>query len=174
MQLQHLGGAEPRLVAEQLGQVADAGAGGRVAGGLAEQHHLAGVGPHQPEQHLDDGGLARAVGPEQPDDLAAADLQADPVHGGAPAVALAQAGAPGGGRRREVGDQLRRGPERRVAGRGAQRSPRATARTSSASSGPATTVSSPSATQTTAASVRSRVVSTVARSPATSSVAVVT
>jgi hypothetical protein len=48
----------------------------------AEQPHLAGVGGDQPEDHVQGGGLAGAVGAEQADDLAGADREADAVHGG--------------------------------------------------------------------------------------------
>ena len=47
VQVEHLGGGQPRLVAEQLGQVADARRGPRVGRRPAEQQHLAGVGPDQ-------------------------------------------------------------------------------------------------------------------------------
>jgi len=49
---------------------------------LAEQPDLAGVGGDQPEDHVQGGGLAGAVGTEQADDLARADPEADAVHGG--------------------------------------------------------------------------------------------
>ena len=65
VQGQHLGGGEPRLVAEELGQVADPGPGARVRRRPPEQQHLPRVGPDQAEQDLDDAGLAGPVGPEQ-------------------------------------------------------------------------------------------------------------
>jgi hypothetical protein len=75
---------------------ADAGPGLRILARSAEQHHLAGVGPDQREQHLDHAGLAGAVGAEQPDDLAAADGEGDTVDRGLLAVPFAQARAPYG------------------------------------------------------------------------------
>src|SRR3712207_6857291 len=46
--------------------VPDGAAGAGVGGPPPQQQHLAGVGPHEAEQHLDDAGLARAVRAEQP------------------------------------------------------------------------------------------------------------
>ena len=69
-------GGQPRLVAEELGQVPDGAAGPRVGRPPAEQQHLAGVGPDQAEQHLDDAGLPGAVGAEQAEHLAAGDREA--------------------------------------------------------------------------------------------------
>ena len=71
VQVQHLGGGQPRLVAEQLGQVPDGAAGPRIGRPPAEQQHLAGVGPDEAQQHLDDAGLPGAVGAEQAEHLAA-------------------------------------------------------------------------------------------------------
>jgi hypothetical protein len=71
----HLGGAQPRLVPEELGQVADTNARGRVGGRSPEEHRLARVAVDQAEEHLDHRGLAGAVGTEQPDHLAAAHLE---------------------------------------------------------------------------------------------------
>ena len=90
MQREHLGGGEPRLVPEELRQVADPGPGLRVPGRPSEQQHLAGVGPDQAEQHLDDAGLARAVRPEQAHHLAPGDGERHPVDGDLPAVPLVQ------------------------------------------------------------------------------------
>ena len=42
------------------------------------------------EDHVDDRGLARAVGAEQPDDLVALDLERNPIHRHGVAVAFAQ------------------------------------------------------------------------------------
>ena len=168
---QHLGRAQPRLVPEELRQVADAGARGRVGRGPPEEHHLARVGADQAEEHLDHRGLAGAVRTEQPDHLAAAHLQGHVLDRLPPAVPLAQARAPDGGRRRQAGDQVRRRADGGVVptavGSAATVSAgsRATDRTSSASSEPATTVTTPSSTHTTAAIVRSRVASTVAGTP---------
>ena len=49
-------------------------------------------GPNQTDHHVETGGLAGAVGPEQADDFAAADAQRDVVHHLASPVALDQAG----------------------------------------------------------------------------------
>ena len=140
MQGEQLGRRQPRLVAEQLGQVADAGPGRGVGGRAAEQQHLPGVGVDEAEQHLDDGGLAGAVGPEQADDLAAADRQRHVVHGRAPRR-TACAGPSTRRRARPAGRRPGGRPGDRGGGRGGHRRPRATARTSSSSSEPATTVS---------------------------------
>src|SRR5204863_9477932 len=45
---------------------------------------------HQPDDHVEAGGLAGAVGAEQPDHLAARHLERDILHDGAGLVALAQ------------------------------------------------------------------------------------
>ena len=74
-----------------------------------EQQHLAGVGPDEAEQHLDDAGLAGAVGPEQAQHLAAADGEGDAVDRGLAPVPLAQSRAPHRRRRRQVGEQPFRG-----------------------------------------------------------------
>jgi len=65
VQGQYLGGGEPRLVPEQLRQVADARSGVWIPGWSTEQQHLAGVGPDEAEQDLDGAGLAGPVGAEQ-------------------------------------------------------------------------------------------------------------
>ena len=132
VQLDDLGRGEPRLVAEQLREIADPRARGGVAGGVTEQQHLARVGMHEPEQHLDHARLARTVGPEQADDLTAADGEGHPVDRGLPSVALAQARAPHRGRGWPLSER--------------HRNPRATDSTSSSLSDPATTFTSPSCT----------------------------
>jgi hypothetical protein len=68
---------EPRLVAEQLGQVPDGGARPAVAQRRAEDLPGAGARAYEPEEQLDGRRLARAVGAEQTDQLAAADGQAE-------------------------------------------------------------------------------------------------
>ncbi len=52
-----------------------------VGGGLAENERLAFGGEQQAEQELDGRGLARAVGPEQAEDLALADLEVEGAEG---------------------------------------------------------------------------------------------
>ena len=61
--------------------------GGQVA--LIEQDRAA-VGRHQPDDHVEGGGLAGAVGAEQADHLAGVDLERQVVHHLARAVALAE------------------------------------------------------------------------------------
>ena len=51
-----------------------------VGGVVAVEEDLAAVRPHEADDHVERGGLARAVGAEQPDDLALADLDVDAVH----------------------------------------------------------------------------------------------
>ncbi|GAA4622320.1 hypothetical protein GCM10023113_02820 [Cellulomonas oligotrophica] len=58
---------------------AEAGARRGVAGVAAEEPDDAAVGAAQPRQQGEQGGLAGAVGAEQPDDLAGVDAQADVV-----------------------------------------------------------------------------------------------
>jgi len=72
---QHLASTQPRLVPEELRQVADAGARGRIGRGPPEEHHLSRLGVHEAEEHLDHRGLPGAVRTEQPDHLPAAHLQ---------------------------------------------------------------------------------------------------
>src|SRR5581483_7358703 len=67
--------------------------------------------PEQPAEHLERGALARAVGTEQPEYLAAADAEADVVHGGERAESLGQ----------PVRLDDRPGPGRRLAGAAGQR-----------------------------------------------------
>ena len=62
----------------------------RARGIVAEHRHLAAVARAVALEDLDGGGLAGAVGPEQPEHLAAAHLDVDPAHGLVLAVALAQ------------------------------------------------------------------------------------
>ena len=88
---EHLAGAQPRLVAEQLGQVADAPARLPVAERCAEHGAaVAGGRPGETEQQLDRGGLARAVRPEEAEHLAALDAHRQPGQGRRPPVALDQ------------------------------------------------------------------------------------
>src|SRR5512133_2444400 len=47
----------------------------------APDGHLAGVGGEDPRQHLEQGRLARPVGPDQADGLAAVDLEVDVAQG---------------------------------------------------------------------------------------------
>ena len=81
VEVEDLAGPQPGLVAEELGEVADPPPDGAVAERRAEDR----PGPRrrrgQPEQQLDGRRLARAVGPEEADELAAADGQVDAVEG---------------------------------------------------------------------------------------------
>ena len=58
---------------------------------VATQGDGAGVGPQQAYQHVEGSGLAGAVGPEQPDHFALADVYVDVVDDDAAAIALGQA-----------------------------------------------------------------------------------
>ena len=58
----------------------------------AEDAHLAGIGASVALEDLDRGGLARAVGTEEAEDLADRDRERDPVDRGGRAVALLERG----------------------------------------------------------------------------------
>jgi hypothetical protein len=74
-----LDGEHPRQVDVPGREVEPAEQRGAVAvQPLAEQPHLAGVGGDQPEDHVQGGGLAGAVGTEQADDLAGTDPELTP------------------------------------------------------------------------------------------------
>ena len=64
-----------------FGQVADAGLGGDIARRLAEDRDVALSRVQQAQEQLDGGRFARAVGPEEAEHFAAADLKIDVVHG---------------------------------------------------------------------------------------------
>ena len=68
---QDLAGRQPRLVAEQLGQVADPPARLAVADRPAQHLAVARGRPREAEQQLHRGRLAGAVGPEEAEHLAA-------------------------------------------------------------------------------------------------------
>src|SRR5436190_79237 len=70
---QHLTRGEPRLIAEELGQVTDAAARGALADGLAEDLGAAGRRAREPEEQFHGGRLAGAVRPEETEDRAARD-----------------------------------------------------------------------------------------------------
>src|SRR6185437_7438946 len=92
VELQALAHGEARLGVRLLQDGADAvpprGVAGR--GVDAEHAHLAGRPRTEALEDLDGRGLARAVGPEEGEDLAALDLEVDPRDGVDLAVALAQ------------------------------------------------------------------------------------
>src|SRR5690625_925701 len=75
-----------------LGQVADAVAGPAVQGQggdvLAVDLHAAMLLPGQPDDHVETGGFAGAVGAEQADDLATVDLKGHVLHDLATAITL--------------------------------------------------------------------------------------
>ena len=100
---QHLAAAEPRLVPEQLGQVADSAADRDLAQRAAEHPALAAGRIDQAQQELDGGRLARAVGPEEPEHLAARHGHREPGERDRAAEVLLELhavdGRRGGGRR---------------------------------------------------------------------------
>ncbi len=57
----------------------------------AEDRDAARLRQPQAEDHADQGRLAGTIGPEQAEDFALADLDVDPVEGGAAPIALAEA-----------------------------------------------------------------------------------
>ena len=85
---EHLTGAQPWLVAEELRQVADPAAGRAVAERGAEDPTRAARRTRQAEQQLDRRGLPGAVRPQQADELARTDLEVDPVERHGRAVAF--------------------------------------------------------------------------------------
>ena len=89
MQGQHLARRHPALVTEQLGQVPDSLPRGEIAQRCAQDRARAGAGMRQPQQQLDRGRLAGAVGSEEPVDLARPDIEVDPVDGGEASITLA-------------------------------------------------------------------------------------
>src|SRR5204862_538593 len=70
--------------ARLLGEVPQAAAGAAVDRQLGDvlvvEPDRAGVRPQQPDDHVERRALARAVGPEEPHDLAAANAERDPLH----------------------------------------------------------------------------------------------
>ena len=88
MQVQDLPRPEPRLVAEQLGQIADPLPHDPVPEGGAQHPPGAGARPGETEKQLDGRRLARAVRPEQAHQLAAPDGEIQAVERHRPAVTL--------------------------------------------------------------------------------------
>ena len=72
-------GVEPGLVPEELGQVADASAGGSVAERGAQHGTGTGGRSDETEEELHGRGLAGAVRTKQADELASADLEVEAV-----------------------------------------------------------------------------------------------
>ena len=90
-----LGHAEIRVEAERLGEIADVLA--CLPCGAAEQLRVARGGFHHAAEDLERRGLARAVGPDEPEDLAPAHVQFDAAHRLDLAVALGQRARADGG-----------------------------------------------------------------------------
>ena len=93
VQVQVLAHRQLAIEREGLRHVADAAAALQIRGvhRLAEQPRLAGAGGQEAGQHLHRGGLAAAVGPQEAEDLAAADAEADVRHRGEIAETAGQA-----------------------------------------------------------------------------------
>ena len=91
-----LGGGEAAEEGEALGDDADLALDFKGVCGEVHAEHLnaAGGGCEQAGKHLDGGGLACAVGAEEPEELAGRDAEIDVLHGNEIAEA---AGEPGGG-----------------------------------------------------------------------------
>src|SRR5215207_2496318 len=90
MKVEQLGAGQPIMETEALRQVAHPPASFRVAGRSAEEPRLTAGRPHEAEQDLDGGGLARPVRAEEAEDLAGLDRQVQPVERGLAAVLLAE------------------------------------------------------------------------------------
>ena len=90
VQRQHLPGPHPRLIAEQLGEVADPSPRRQVAERRAEDAAAAAARAGQAEQQLDDRRLARAVRAEQAEHLAALDGHRQAVEGAHASVLLGE------------------------------------------------------------------------------------
>ena len=83
-------GEDHLALGHQHGRVADAAPGGLAGRGATVDEHLARPGRQQADDGFEQGGLARAVGPEQADDLPGADVQARAVDDFEAAVAAAK------------------------------------------------------------------------------------
>src|SRR5690606_26621271 len=113
----HLDGLPNGEVREQsagLQHTGDSAGPGRRCGSLPEDGEGTCAGLGESEQHVEGGGLACAVGPEQGDDLAAADAEIDAVDGldralSQPEVAADATQLDGGGGRVDRGDFRCRG-----------------------------------------------------------------
>ena len=79
--VERLGRVEEPVEVGLLGQVSDLALHRDVARVAAEDHQLAARLVQQAEDHLDGGRLARAVRPEQSEDLVPVDVEVDAVHG---------------------------------------------------------------------------------------------
>ena len=107
VEVERLLGVEEAVQVRLLGQVADPLVLGDVGGVAAEDQGLAAGGKEQPQEQLDRGRLARAVGAQQAEDLAAADLQVEGLQGPdllpAPEIAIDLGEVAGFDRRRRLG-----------------------------------------------------------------------
>ena len=81
VEVERLLGVEELVEVRLLGQVADPLVLGDVGGRLVEDQGVALGGEEQAEQQLDRRGLARAVGAQQAEDLAAVDLKIEGLEG---------------------------------------------------------------------------------------------
>ncbi len=97
MQREHLRRPEPALVAEELGQIPDAGSCLAIAGAVSEHPRVTTRRPGEPEQELDGGRLPTAVGTEEPEHLAARDHHGQPGERDLIAVVLGELERPHGG-----------------------------------------------------------------------------
>jgi hypothetical protein len=77
VQLDDLSGPQPRLISEQLGEVADVAPRASIAQRRAEDGPVTTRSPRQPEQQLHRGGLPGAVGAEETEDLTRLDAQGE-------------------------------------------------------------------------------------------------
>jgi hypothetical protein len=74
-------GVEVAVEVGFFGEVADAAFGGDVSGGVPEDLDMSPGGVEEPEEHLDGGGFAGAVGSEEAEDFTAADFEIDIIDG---------------------------------------------------------------------------------------------
>ena len=81
VKIERLLGVEEAVEVRLLGQVADPFVFRDLGGVAAEDQGLAVGGKQQAEDELDRGGFARSVGPEQAENLAAADFQVERLEG---------------------------------------------------------------------------------------------
>ena len=87
--IEQLGGLEPFVEAEVLGQKADPRHRHRIAGRPAQHACVAAAGRDQPQQHLDRGALAGAIWPQKAKNLTPRHLQSEIVDGDLRAIDFA-------------------------------------------------------------------------------------
>jgi hypothetical protein len=88
VQPEDLARREPGLVPEELGEVADPSTRRAIAKGRSQHGAGPGARADEAEEELDGRRLAGTVRPEEADELAAADVQVQPVERGGPREAL--------------------------------------------------------------------------------------